>query len=300
MFNPSNLDALPSWGDVDLRHLPAAEDERHEYKSSATADGELVKKIGRAASAFWNSGGGLFVAGVDGRGQPDGGLDQMVNRQSRRDWLDQAIGTVSPQGRYIVHSVEDRGAGLKIESGKAVYLIGFGESEVGPHMAPDNKYYIRGGAHTVPAGHFIVEAIHARRGLKRPMLRSILRRKPDGGGIIQLGIVALTEAPALDVEIDVNPPPSLLQNAFKRRMAFQIAVINAQLPFFFDVHLSTSHSFEPPPFTLHLKYRDLAGRIYEDQATVEATRQIPPSFGGGHFRGIEDRLRDIERVLQRS
>jgi hypothetical protein len=184
MFNPGNLDALRNWGDVDLCNLPATKDERHEYKSSATADVELAKKIGRAASAFWNSGGGLFVAGVDGRGQADGGIEQTVGRQSRRDWIDRVIGAISPQGKYVVHSVEDRGAGLKIAAGKAVYLIGFADSEVGPHMAPDNKYYIRGGAHTVPAGHFIVEAIHARRGMKRPILRSILRRKPESGGII--------------------------------------------------------------------------------------------------------------------
>jgi hypothetical protein len=112
--------------------------------------------------------------------------------------------------------------------------------------------------------------------------------------------VALTEAPALDVEISVDMPSSQFQGAFIGKTSFQIAIINAQLPLFFDVYLSTLQAPEPPPFTLHLKYRDLAGRSYEEQPTVEAARQLPPSFGRtDHLSRIEDRLRDIERALQR-
>jgi hypothetical protein len=60
-----------------------AEDDRHEYKSSAIKnDKELGDKIAKAASGFWNSGGGLFVVGVDGNGQPDGGISLSVGAKT--------------------------------------------------------------------------------------------------------------------------------------------------------------------------------------------------------------------------
>src|SRR4051794_33270887 len=89
MFNPENWEAVLKLEDKDLVSLPSAEDDRHEYKASSTRDNELADKIARAASGFWNSGGGLFVAGVTGDGQPDGGVSLTVGRQSRRDWIDQ-------------------------------------------------------------------------------------------------------------------------------------------------------------------------------------------------------------------
>jgi len=52
--------------DNQLDQMPTAEDDRHEYKSSLTKDAELSDKIAKAASGFWNSGGGLFVIGIDG------------------------------------------------------------------------------------------------------------------------------------------------------------------------------------------------------------------------------------------
>jgi len=172
MFDPTKPNDILKLEDLDLSEfLPSAEDDRHEYKSSAIKnDKELGDKIVKAASGFWNSGGGLFVAGVDGNGQSDGGISLNVGQQSRRDWIDQVISQVTPKSAYAVHSIEDNGCGCNIEPGKGVFLIGFGESEIGPHMANDHRYYIRAGAHTVPANHFIVEAIHARRGLRTPLL----------------------------------------------------------------------------------------------------------------------------------
>jgi hypothetical protein len=190
MFDPEHFEAILKLDDKDLVSLPGAEDDRHEYKSSSTRDSDLSDKIARAASGFWNSGGGLFVAGVNGNGQPDGGISLIVGRQSRRDWIDQAISRVAPRAHYAVQSIEDSGAGLTISNGNAVVMIGFATSDVGPHMAPDNRYYIRAGAHTVPASHFLVEAIHARRGLRLPLLRHLVRRKPEGGACCNSGLSA--------------------------------------------------------------------------------------------------------------
>ena len=81
-----------------LATIPTAEDDLFEYKSSLTGDAKLAEKISAAASGFWNSGGGFFVAGVDGAGNPDGGIAQTVGRQSRRDWVDQHLARIEPRG----------------------------------------------------------------------------------------------------------------------------------------------------------------------------------------------------------
>lgn len=107
MFDPTKPNDILELEDLDLSEfLPNAEDDRHEYKSSAIKnDKELGDKIAKAASGFWNSGGGLFVVGVDGNGQPDGGISLSVGqkgRQSRRDWIDQVISQVTPKSAYVV------------------------------------------------------------------------------------------------------------------------------------------------------------------------------------------------------
>src|SRR5205807_9073990 len=129
MFDPEKWEAVLKLEDKDLASLPSAEDDRHDYKSGLVKDNELADKIARAASGFWNSGGGLFVAGVGGNGQPDGGILLTVGRQSRRDWVDQAISRVTPRAPYVVHCIEDRGAGANIASGNAVMMLGFAPSE---------------------------------------------------------------------------------------------------------------------------------------------------------------------------
>jgi hypothetical protein len=296
MFDPSRPDAILGWQDKDLPLLPPAEDDRHEYKSSATKDPDLGDKIARAASAFWNSGGGLFVAGVNGQGQADGGIPLTVGRQSRRDWIDQAIAKVTPRAQYVVHFIEDRGAGARIDKGSAVYLIGFGESAVAPHMAPDNRYYIRAGAHTAPASHFFVEALYARRGLRTPVLRHVVRRKP--GGILQVGVLALNPVPAVDVEISFDPVPRFLETWAAQGKPLQIPVISDQFPFFVDVSFMTRGEQVCSSFNMKLSYRDLTYRPHQLTFLVNLETQLGPSFGGGsETSGLERELQEVKQAL---
>jgi hypothetical protein len=298
MFDPAKPDIILTVQDKDLSLLPGAEDDRYEYKSSATKDSELAEKIVRAASGFWNSGGGLFVAGVNGQGQPDGGLSTNVGRQSRRDWIDQAISRVAPRCLYVVHSVEDNGAALNIASGNAVFLIGFSESELGPHMAPDNRYYIRAGAHTIPASHFIVEAIHARRGLRTPLLHHIVRCKPGNSRVIQLGIVALSAVPAINVSITLDPLPRLLQAWSMENFPLQVPIISEQFPFFFDIHIMTWGENEQPSFRVSLTFFDIADREYKQTFEVDIDRQMGPNLSSdtGTER-IEKELVEIKKAI---
>jgi hypothetical protein len=147
-FNPRQPSSILTWTETEITALPPQEDDGFEYKSSLTTDADLATKLGRAASGFWNSGGGAFVAGVDGKGQPDGGISDLVGRQSRRDWADQVIAKVAPSASYSVVSISSSNGSLNIQPNKHVLAIGFGESYAGPHMANAGRYYIRAGAHT--------------------------------------------------------------------------------------------------------------------------------------------------------
>jgi hypothetical protein len=290
MFNPEQWEAVLQLEDRDLTSLPSSEDERHEYKSSATKDVDLADKLARAASGFWNSGGGLFVAGVDGRGQPDGGVPLQVGRQSRRDWIDQIIAQVTPRARYAVKCIEETGAGMNISHGNAVVAIGFPVSETGPHMAPDNRYYIRAGAHTLPASHFIVEAIRARRGLLTPMLSHVVRRKPESRGVLQLGIVALNDAPALNVEVNLSPAPEWFAR-LQSKLPLIAPVISRDAPFYFDFHVLTMGQAARPGFQALLRYTDMAGRSHSATLAVDVDTQLGPSLG------TTNELQDIERAV---
>jgi len=187
--------------EIDLAVLPAEEDDRHEYKSGRSPAQKIKTALPKTASGFWNSGGGIFVVGVDDNGQPDEGFEPEIGNESVRDWIDQIVHAVQPVARYDV-------ATPKSEVGN-VLVVRFHESAVLPHMAPDGRYYIRAGAHTVQAGHYLVEALRSRRGTTRPYLQTTLRPKPDVKGVIQLGIVSLSESAALDVEVALDPIPHL-------------------------------------------------------------------------------------------
>lgn len=259
---------------LDLSDLPSAEDERHEFKGGDTSDLDLATKLCRAASAFWNSGGGVLAVGIDSNGVPDHGIRLQVGRQSRRDWIDQMLSRVAPVGRYTVQirrhiHEEDRGH----------VIVEFAESTAGPHMAPDNRYYVRGGAHTVPAGHFLVEAIRTRRMLLQPKLGARLRRKAEHFKHIELLVLALNDAPAVQVEIDIqNPERFHADHAILREnFPLRIGVVDRAHPFTMDYdilpYLDTPRVGEAAP-KLEMKYRDLAGNIYEDEYPLEVLRSI--------------------------
>jgi len=298
MFNPNKPDSILDIQAEDLLRLPAEEDDWHEYKSGSTRDKELGKKISSAASGFWNSGGGLFVAGVDGDGKPDGGISMNVGRQSRRDWIDQQIAKVIPQGFYVVKKIEDKDNDLNIESDSAIFLVAFGESEIGPHMAHDHCYYIRSGAHPVPASHFIVESIHARRGFRNPMLRNVVCRKPGNSSVIQLGIISLGVVPAIDVSIELDPSPKLLESWSANNFPIRVPIISEKFPFFFDVAITYLEGFNSC-FDVKLTYSDIANHKYEQILKVDIESQLGPNLTGDKgYEKLEKGLAEIEKTIK--
>jgi hypothetical protein len=292
-------------GSLDLANLPAGEDEQFEYKSSITPFDSLKEKVARAASGFWNSGGGLFIAGVNGSGKPDGGFPNFVGRQAVRDWIDQTVHQVFPAGRYDVRLfAHDPAAGLNIKPNQCVIAVEFGESARPPHMAPDHKYYIRAGAHTVPATHYIVEALWARRRLQRPQLAHTMRFKPEASDIVQLAIVALSDEPAVSVSIVLDPLPEMWKDT-KALFPLKIPVLDRASPFHLDV--TTYFAAEKrlgPAVQLRMEYYDVAGNHYDYTATLDVKSIAPWRIGtpasekmAKSFESIDKTLKEVPKAL---
>ncbi|MEO8611119.1 MAG: ATP-binding protein [Chloroflexota bacterium] len=201
---------IEEWKEADLLLIPEAETNLYEYKSSLTHDDALGNKISVAASALWNSGGGIFIAGVNNQGEIDGGITSKVGKQSREDWADRQIRKTEPPGKYWINPITPDSDNSPIKSDHIVLVIGFEESNVAPHMAYDNRYYLRLGAHSESATHFLVEAIRAKRAIQTPILRAILRHSEHKSHIIELAIIVLNDAAALGVEITFDPIQSYL------------------------------------------------------------------------------------------
>jgi len=285
----------------DLSQLPDAEDDYFEFKSSQTLDKELGKKIQKAASGFANSGGGCFICGVDDTGTPDGGISVKVGKQDRRDWLDVQLNQVVPTPTYEIRQInETNGAGI-ISEGSALFLIFIAESCVGPHIAPDSRYYIRAGAHTLPARHFVIDAIWAKRHFSKPRLTHLFRLKPGSDTTIQLGIVALTDSPAVDCKIDLLPVPGLLEK-LPEAFPLQVSMIDRNNPFFFDVSFYAGYARDNKTFgdDVHLtvEYCDLAKESYTYEKDLQIEGSVTPlNVHRDHSKKIADSLESISKSL---
>ncbi len=288
----------PDSNDYDLSQLPNKETDKFEFKSNRVKFPEgLGRKIQAAVSAFSNSGGGVFVAGVsDKNGDADGGIPSSVGRTPLRDWVDRVIHQVTPPPRYeIKYGVLADGRG-KIEDNCVVLVVIVKESSNAPHMAPDKKYYIRAGVHTDPAPHFLVEALWAKRHMLKPRIAHVVRPKPDDDEVLQLGVVAVTDSPAIGVEVAISHMP--LRGKTLREFPLHVPLIDRHNPLYFDV--STRETVRKSPdthvFSLEVGYHDLESNTYEYKATVDLTRSLSSLrffTKGINLQPIEDSLRKI-------
>jgi len=278
-----------------LSDVPSSEDDRFEFKSSRITFEGLKKEIGFAVSAFANSGGGVIVVGVSDKGESDGGILIKVGRTKLRDWADQVIHLVEPTPEYDVRLIpvpNDKHA----DDERAVLLVWVGESYAGPHMAPDGRYYIRAGAHTEPARHFIVEAILAKRHFSKPRLAHLVRSRPDDGEVVQIGFFALTDAPAIDVELAMHPLPGLYGEGC-REFPVHIGIIEKNTPFFFDVSTREDDRRNPDDeFLLKVTYHDLLANSYTYEQRVNLFRSVPSL----RFfkKGVDDIVRSLDSIQQ--
>jgi hypothetical protein len=110
-------------------------------------------------SAMANAAGGVVIYGVDEQkkiGGPvivDNGVD---DAKITREWIEQIIhARVHPRMIFESHAVE-------MSPGKFGFVITVPQSQVGPHQAPDHKYYRRVGVQSRPMEDYEVRDIFRR------------------------------------------------------------------------------------------------------------------------------------------
>lgn len=295
---------ITTWGESDLKNLPASETSEFEYKSSRVANDELVKKMTVAASAFWNSGGGIFIAGVNDSGIIDGGIEETVGRQSRIDWVHQRLVQVEPLGPYSVNIIGATESDSSIGPNKAVLIIGFGESPAAPHMAPDGRYYLRAGTHSLPATHFVVESIRARRAIQIPIIRAILEMSDKKDGVVNLLILVTNDASALNVVINFVPLPKMFED-ISDSFPVKIPVIDQRHPLKIElfVMLLKSQMFGNVPVTLNIEYDDVLGRHHLHTQEIDPSRnRVPLDLTGNSMfdiaKQISSQLSELTNVVK--
>jgi hypothetical protein len=279
-----------------LSQLPTKEDDHVEFKSSVTPHKELAAKLGCAVSGFANSGGGMFVAGVnDKTGSADGGLaiENFVGRQRLLDWADQIIHGVEPTPSYHCKLIENPDGRGTIDANNAVLMVSIEESHNGPHMAPDGHYYVRAGRHTVTARHFIVEAIWAYRHFSKPRIAHVVRQSPHDTEIIQIGVLSLTDSPAVDVQVTMQPQPGVARGKDFTEFPVSIGVIDRTCPFFFDITTRTdAETHHDEEFVLTVTYQDLASNHYKYETPINLFRSLPS------LRSFRKSLDDVVKALE--
>lgn len=274
---------VSTWTEAELSLVPTKETDEYEYKSSKSysSTDELKLKIQKAASAFWNSGGGYFIVGYDEKSEKiDGGIPDKVGKKPLREWVDIALHQVEPVGRYEIQVIEPTSTESKILPGNVVLVLGFAESYNLPHMCVDNKYYIRAGAHTEPAKHYIVESLWAKRNISRPILFGNIQPNPLRARIFDFTLLAANNVPAINVRLSMHNLPSQLDRALARFLPLKIPMIDNNNPFRMEF---ASHSFfsswfgdESQEIQVELQYQDLAGQEYSDIQTLSPIKTVGP------------------------
>lgn len=296
-----NLPDISLWTEEDLSEIPTSETEFFEYKSSKVPLDNLKNKISVAASAFWNSGGGIFIAGINDNGEIDGGIEKYKGKQNIRDWVDNAIKLTEPTGEYSIGIVSKEMENSKIKDDKAVIVICFYESIMVPHMAYDKKYYLRVGAHSGAANHYLVESLRSLRGNTKPNLRGIMKYHPTKPRIEQLAIIALNEGVALDVKLDFDPLPLALKDHFSDDFPLEIAAIDKNNPFMMEISGFgfREQAFGKDPVMLKLEYKDVLGNTYKSGQEISPQKNLQPmAIGDDVFKELVNAIEKLTKKLR--
>lgn len=283
----------------DLTELSDEEDQWVEFKSSLTRTQQLKEKMAAAASAFSNSGGGQFIAGVNDCGDADGGYPLLHGRTSARDWIDQVVTRVVPTPAYEIKILKDCSNRGSLEAGKAIYIVEFDSSSTAPHMAPDGCYYIRAGAHTERATHFLVEALYARQRHQYPALRHLLRLSHRETPSVELVVASLTSEPAVDVELHLDLVGGIFDEA-KHLLPIRIPLIDKSNSFVMNI--GPAFRMEQrfgEAVELKIIYHNLAGKRFEYRHCLTPLEGLPLLGYKSELGEISSALKDIASKLEK-
>lgn len=133
-----------------------------DYKASPSLsrDGKNPEELCKDVSALANSAGGQLIYGIEEdktAGKPSKVDDGVVDAKITKEWIEQILNS----------KVQPRMDGVRIEridmeTGKFGYVISVQQSQVGPHQAPDGKYYKRFNFQSVPMHDYEIRDIMRR------------------------------------------------------------------------------------------------------------------------------------------
>ena len=120
--------------------------------------------------------------------------------------------------------------------------------------------------------------------MQNPVLRGLLRMNAEKAHIVELVVLALNQAPALNVQISFDPLPKVFaeHSAFSDRLPLEIPVIDSLHPFRMDISMfpGGKQVFGENPVQLKLKYKSVSGMIFEFNQAVDPSQHLPPMQSG--------------------
>jgi hypothetical protein len=130
------------------------------------------------------------------------------------------------------------------------------------------------------------------------MLRPILRAKPQQTSVVELVVVAVNNAPALDVEVTISPIPPVFKGIGKPPFPIRPKLIDAQNPLALDIGLFGGPSSPHDPFDVHLRYHDVLGRSFDETHKIVPHEAMPIlKVGSSAVEQIADALKSIGKAL---
>jgi predicted HTH transcriptional regulator len=142
------------WKESEILAFPAGEHDYFDRKAAPFLDSR--EAIGKAVSAFANSGGGHILIGVLDDGTIEG-VTPMRGRAQMREWLEQVIpSSVSPPlSDFRVHEVTTDVTPSNIPPGRVVLVVDIADSRLAPHQAESQRiYFYREAGHSKAAPIF--------------------------------------------------------------------------------------------------------------------------------------------------
>jgi len=169
---------VTEWDEEHIKQLPRGEFDWVEFKGRRGLDfsipeineSKVLENLSVQVSAMANSGGGTIVFGMTDptdlseREVDVGGVSLSLKGRNTKEWLEDVIPHLVefPLNGFSVFALTRESGAPSVEDGRGLILVHVNDSSEAPHQARDNKYYIRVGGKSRPAGHRIVSDIFNR------------------------------------------------------------------------------------------------------------------------------------------
>lgn len=130
-----------------------------EFKDAAALDNTDSNKIqiSKDVASFANSAGGIIVYGINETEHKATSISFINGNRVTKEWLDQVIHSNIKQK---IENIEIKPVRFGNDIAQTVYIVKIPQSNTGPHMSRDNKYYRRYNFQSVPMEEYEVRNLY--------------------------------------------------------------------------------------------------------------------------------------------